>query len=304
MKRAARWLGAGAGLAGLIASLVVSSEAHGQAPDCIQGGDHVPITFGSPDAQGITREDRLAGPAEKHGYYFTVPPQGGSAFIYVGDQWYDLDLFLFSRGRCGAGSWEVLARAWSVRAERRTLQFVRPDEQIIELAAGEHLLIVGHKYAEDPQFAADFNPERGFTIRVALNPAVCNLDPPNVPAPNPFDPSLSMMKRPDDALYQLALIIEPQSPGLFSLMSFNAVVSPPYTDLFDFEWSLDGQPVPGVNIPTTQSPTQALPKGAAGEHSVRVVARGVREYPDPDQPHIPLNGGTLSVQCTFRVGAS
>ena len=79
-------------------------------------------------------------------------------------------------------------------------------------------------------------------------------------------------------------LLEPQNPGPFSLMSFTAAVSPPYTDLFDFDWQLDGQPVPAGSVTNIQSPTQALPKGAVGEHKVRVTARGARPYPDPAQP--------------------
>ena len=40
-----------------------------------------------------------------------------------------------------------------------------------------------------------------------------------------------------------------------------------------------------------------------GDHTVRVTARGARPYPDPAQPSLPLNGGTLSVECTFSVGS-
>ena len=113
-----------------------------------------------------------------------------------------------------------------------------------------------------------------------------------------------MMTRAPGALYQLGLSIEPQNPGPFSLMSFTAAVSPPYTDLFDFAWQLDGQPMPAGSVTNIMSPTQALPRGTVGEHTVRVTARGARPYPDPAQPSLPLNGGTLSVECTFSVGST
>jgi len=291
-------------LATTTAAVVQTTEVRGQQPPaCIPGTEHVEMDFGAPDSNGVTRQDRLGSAGEKHGYFFNVPKLS-SAFVYVVDQWYDLDLFLFRRGACAPGSWETLARAWSVNAERRTIQFVRPDEQIINLVPGEYLLIVGHKYAELPQFAADFDPNKGFTIRVATNPPVCGLAPPDVNAPNPFNPAVSMLTRPPDALYQLGLSIEPPNPGPFSLMSFTAAVSPPYTDLFDFAWTLDGQPVPSGSVTNIQSPTQALPKGTVGEHKVAVTARGARVYPDPEQPSIPLNGGTLTVECTFVVGST
>jgi hypothetical protein len=189
-----------------------------------------------------------------------------------------------------------------VRAERRTIQFVRPDEQIINLVPGDYTLIVGHKYAEDPQFARDFDPSKGFTVRVATQPPVCPgaLDPQDEQVPNPTNPAVMMTRRPDSALYQLALIVDPPAPGPFSLISFNAVVSPPYTDLYDFSWTIDGKPVPDNATPTVMSPASAL--GAPGsEHTVAVQARGARVYPDPDQPSIPPN---LAVQCTFKLGTS
>lgn len=291
--------------AALIAVLVLvrgSAEVYGQAVECVPGGNHVPIDLGTPDAQGVTREDRLGNAGEKHGFYFKVPNPSAS-FVYVGDQWYDLDLFLYARGRCGANGFETLFRTWSVRAERRSLQFVRPDEQIIDLPPGEYLLLVGHKFGEDPQFAADFRPERGFTIRVALNPPTCKgaLDPPNESVPNPVNPAVTMEKRPDAALYQLAMILDPPNPGPFSLITFNAVVSPPYTDLYDFEWQLDGRPVPDNLTPTLQTPSSALGRTVNNEHKVRVVAKGIRQYPDPDQPHIPP---PLAVECTFKLGTT
>jgi hypothetical protein len=110
-----------------------------------------------------------------------------------------------------------------------------------------------------------------------------------------------MMRRPDDALYQLALTIEPEAPGPFSLITFNAIVSPPYSDLFDFEWKIDGQTVPGAQTVTVQTAASNLPKLPGGEHTVRVIGRGAREYPDPDQPHIPP---TLSVECAFKVSSA
>jgi hypothetical protein len=275
-------------------------EAYGQALECLQGQSHIPIDLGTPNAQGAVYPDTLSSPAEKHGFYFSVPARS-AASLYVGDQWFDLDMYLYVRGRCPQGSWEKLVRTWSARSERMVLQFERPDEQIINLDPGDYLLLVGHKYAEDPEYARDFDPSRGFTIRVALNPPYCALSPADVPEPNPLDPSVTMLRRPDDALYQLGLNFQPDEKelGPFSLMTFNAFVSPPYSDLYDFQWELDGVALAGQNTPIIQTATSDLGKTADGRHTIRVTAIGAREYPDPFLSHIPP---TLSAACSFKVG--
>jgi len=297
-----RWLRSLLLFASVVPALAVTSApavVHGQAQECLQGLHHIPIEMGTPDAQGVTTLDTLSNAAEKHGYYFSVPTRS-AASVYVGDQLFDLDLYLYRRGRCPEGSWEKLVRTWSARSEQMVLQFVRPDEQIVNLDAGEYLLLVGHKYAEDPQYARDFDPSRGFTVRIALNPAYCGLSPADVLDPNPLDRSIMMLRRPDDALYQLGLNFQPdeQELGPFSLMTFNAFVSPPYTDLYDFKWELDGKLIPGSTTPILQTAAVDLVKSADGRHKVRATAIGAREYPHPTLSHIPP---TLSVECTFKV---
>ena len=110
-----------------------------------------------------------------------------------------------------------------------------------------------------------------------------------------------MLRRPDDALYQLGLNYQPDEEELspFSLMTFNAFVSPPYTDLYDFAWELDGKPCRGETTPILQTATADLVKTADGIHRVRVTAIGAREYPHPTLSHIPP---TLAVECTFKLG--
>ena len=294
-----RWLRQVGLVAGTCVALLAPMAVHGQTVECLRGDNHVQIDMGTPDEQGTTREDTLGSPGEKHGYYFIVPERSAAA-LYVGDQLYDLDLYLYQRGDCAAGSWQKLVRTWSARSDRMVLQFVRPDEQIVNLDPGEYLLLVGHKYAEDPQFARDFDPSRGFTIRIALNPPYCGLSPADVLNPNPLDPSVMMLRRPDDALYQLGLDYQPEGEelGPFSLMTFNAFVSPPYTDLYDFSWELDGKPVPGETLPVFQRATADLPASSNGQHTIRVNAMGAREYPHALLTHTPPN---LSVACTFTV---
>jgi hypothetical protein len=69
-------------------------------------------------------------------------------------------------------------------------------------------------------------------------------------------------------------------------------LTPPYTDLFDFEWLVDGQRY-GDNSPVVQ-----LPRPASGSHTVVVVARGARYYPDRTLPEFPP---TLSTTGRFDV---
>jgi hypothetical protein len=92
--------------------------------------------------------------------------------------------------------------------------------------------------------------------------------------------------------YSLTLSIEPSEPGPFSLMTFTATITPPYTDLFDFEWQVDGQPF-GENSAVVQ-----LGRPSGGAHSVVVVARGARPYPDRTMPETPP---TLSATGAFSV---
>ena len=297
-----RWLRHLLFVASVVPALVATSipaAVHGQGLECLQGLHHIPIDMGTPDAQGVSMQDTLSNAAEKHGFYFSVPVRS-AASVYVGDQLFDLDLYLYRRGRCPDGSWEKLVRTWSARSEQMVLQFVRPDEQIVNLDPGEYLLLVGHKYAEDPQFARDFDPSRGFTIRIALNPAYCSLSPADVLEPNPLDRAFMILRRPDNALYQLGLNFQPgeEELGPFSLMTFNAFVSPPYTDLYDFTWELDGKLVPGETTPILQTATTDLVKTTNGQHKIRATAVGAREYPHPTLSHIPP---TLAVECTFTL---
>ena len=82
--------------------------------------------------------------------------------------------------------------------------------------------------------------------------------------------------------------------GPFALMSFNAFMSPPFTDLFEFTWEIDGQVVPGENGPTILKPYADLPKTPLGLHTVKLTAKGVKEYEDPTEKKynvLPFDGG-------------
>ena len=130
-----RWIRHLVYFAGVLAALGGGwspAAVNGQALECLQGSNHIPIELGTPDEEGVTVPDHMSTAAEKHGYYFSVP-QRSAASLYVGDQLFDLDLYLYVRGRCPEGSWERLVRTWSARSERMVIQFVRPDEQIVNL---------------------------------------------------------------------------------------------------------------------------------------------------------------------------
>src|SRR5205823_3025606 len=125
----------------------------------------------------------------------------------------------------------------------------------------------------------DVDTSRGFTLRVALTPPLCGVS------------------RDAGGVYELGLAMQPRQPGPFSLMTFSAFVSPPFADLFDFAWEVDGQAIAGASIPIVQQAASALPGGTT-EHRVRVTAVGARPYPDPAQPSIPP---TLAAECRFSL---
>ena len=230
--------------------------------------------IGSPDAHGVTLRDGLTYPSQVRAYRFRIEPEMSTAYIYLGDLWYDLEVALWRDppNEVELGGAQLLAEATA--GERRVLQFVRPQLIVEQLPPGGYTLFVRAAHT------GSFDPRRGFTLRVALGPPSC------------------ATARDPAARYQLALSYQPLQPAAFSLLSFNAYLSPPYSDLFDFEWEIDGRPVPGNLRETLQVALADLPAGAHGEHHVRVMARGVRAYPDPDPAfrHVPP---TLSVECSF-----
>jgi hypothetical protein len=261
---------------------------------CASGGRAPAVVptyaLGTPGADGSNLQERLDPVTDQMAVTFRVT-QPRAAFVYVGDQWYDLDLALFSITRDqGLACWQTTgARARSERHQGRAIQLIRPDEQILELIEpGDYALMIGLAPG------AVYDPAHEFTVRVALTPPFCgSLSPANVP--NPSYPNLIM--RADDAWYQLGITIDPAEAdrGPFSLLTFSAFVSPPYLDLYEFDWAMDGVPLAGVIEPMIQEPASHLPR-PPHLHRVTVTARGVRDYPDPDQPHRPP---TLMAQCTF-----
>lgn len=284
----------------LVLSALTPASTGAQGLACIPDPDANRIEMGTPGANGVNRSIGLRTPDDTIGFHFSVP-QDSAVLLYVGDQWFDMDLYLYARGRCPTDSWEKLIRAWSTRSDRRVIQFMRPDEQIANLLKGDYLMVVVYKAPDDPAAADPFDAARPFTARMASVTPYCALDPSDVQVIPPLGPAIPLPKRPDDALYQLGMSIDPTTEaerGPFSLMTFTAFVSPPYSDLFDFAWLLDGKPMSDQVGAVLQVPTEGLTKIAGGQHQVAVKAIGARQYPDPALTHTPP---TLALQCNFKV---
>jgi len=279
----------------------LAGEAHGQdglQPICGAPAVVPPLAIGQPGADGWTSDkEALADSNEVRRYRFTVKDPG-TAYVYVGDQWYDLNLGLFSIAtNSDVGCWDVTTRGTSMESERRKVQFVRPDERAIAVEPGDYVL--NARAANG--VAAD--PSRPFTVRIAVGPRVCALVPANTP--DPKYPDLTNKPEDNPDIFQVGVSIQPGEATLsqFSLMSFNAFVSPPYTDLFDFTWEIDGKVVPNEAGPTTLKPYADLPKTPLGLHTVKLTAKGAREYKDPTESvynFTPFNGESRTVTCQFR----
>jgi hypothetical protein len=294
----------------LTLAAVVAVEPHaagkalGQAvPQEICGaqGTDAPIAIGQPGADGwVSDQEGLSSANEARRYRFSVKERG-TAYVYVGDQWYDLNLGLFSmKTGTEVGCWSVQVKGTSVESERRKLGFVRPDERAIEVEEGDYILTAR------PADTAVVDARRKFTVRVAVGPRVCALQPANVP-----DPAYAgLTNRPENPdLFQVGVSVQPDPADVtqFSLMSFTAYLSPPFTDLFDFAWELDGEVVPDATEATLLKPYADLPQTPLGLHTVKLTVTGAREYKDPTDAQfniLPFDGGTRTVVCQFRGPAS
>lgn len=294
-------LGLGLGLLALGLPLL-TAEVYAQESAVCLPSNEITGDLGTPSDEGVNFQSNLNQITDVRRWLFRVPA-GRTVYVYVGDQWYDLDLGVFSGQQEQAiACWRVRkGEAISERSQRRVLQLIRPDDRIIELAeGGEYALIVRAAFANDPTYAPDFDPNKPFTVRVATSPPLCSANPPNQEV-DPRYPALKRRVADEQNLYQVGLNFVPLNPGRFDLLTFNVVVSPPFTDLFDFQWEIDGQPVPDSNVVTIQQAVSGLPSTPSGQHTVKVIAKGARVYPDPDQPHTPLDGGSLATECRFVV---
>jgi hypothetical protein len=240
-----------------------------------------PCDLGTPDTQGITFADRLNQAGQTRSYRFTVGPFPSAAHIYVGDQWMNLDVALWRDSAhpnmppfiCSSES-GCLGESRS--SAQRTTQFLEPDVIVAnDLEPNTSYTVIvfpGEGFAADP-----YHPFDTFTVRVALTTPLCGAT------------------RQGGNTYQLALTAEPPNARTSSLLTLSALVTPPYTDLFDFDWEIDGRSLESSTMSAIRRTGAEL---GVGQHQIRVTARGVRPYPDPDQPEMPP---TLIATCQVSI---
>ncbi|MCC7105293.1 MAG: hypothetical protein IT307_09135 [Chloroflexi bacterium] len=230
--------------------------------------------IGAPDANGTTLKGGLQQPGDIDAYEFQVQ-RPSSVHIVLADLWIDTDISLYE-----TATGRFIGQARFVAESRRTGQdqgqFQAPEFIVERLEPGAYTIFV---FSGD-LLAYDL---RGYTARVALGaPTVAQPLPPAGQEPT---------WRKDN--YVLSLGMEPADATQFSLMTFTAFIDPPFTDLFDFAWEIDGKPLPDSNMPVIQMGRPSL-----GRHTVKLTAVGARDYPDPDHPHRPP---TLSAVGAFEV---
>ena len=239
--------------------------------------------LGTVRADGVTVFDSLGSFGQANAYTFRVADGPSTAQVYVGDLWYDVEVLLL-RGSAPPGSlaqWRAMpcdggagCLASAPPSARRSVQLIQPKGLFESVEPGAYTVVVR------PRDEAEFSAWRQFTLRVAVTPPVCAISSDG------------------ENRYQIALAMTPARPNRADLVTMTAYVLPPFGDLFSFEWSVDGRPLV-TSGPVAQSLAFELAAGRAGGHDVRVVARGARAYPDPDQPELPP---TLSVGCPMTVG--
>ena len=238
--------------------------------------------LGPVDATGTTVKSRLATnapPTDREAWEFTVSGGDQAVHLNVQDLWYDTGVQLWEKPtQRKIGEWLFKAKAEDFSA--RVLQFVKPQIIVKDLPASTYdVFVYVAPEAEnpppnnDPKVNPPFDATKGYTLRVALGPPVCDTANQNN--------------------FQLGVTIEPRQITQFSLMTFTAFIDPPYTDLYDFDWSIDGKQVVTGGRQVYQTAASGL---SAGTHQVSVNARGVRQYPDPDQPFTPPN---VTLSCSF-----
>ena len=216
--------------------------------------------LGQPGTLGTTIQGLFHQPTDLDVYRFEVPAPGGQVTISLTDLWYEGSLQLHDLTR---GALLVESDLWG----QTQGQLLAPELISRWLDPGSYAAFV--VAGQDDWAGAEAH---SYTLRVALGPRSAGQDSARG--------------------YQLALSIEPNDPGPFSLMTFTATLNPPFTDLFDFDWTIDGQPF-GDGAAVVQ-----LARPSSGSHSVQVTARGARPYPDLTLPEFPP---TLTASGSFQV---
>ena len=239
--------------------------------------------LGTVRADGVTRTDALGSFEQANAYTFRVADGSSTVQLYVGDLWYDVEVLLWRGSALPAdqAQWRLMpcdgaagCLASAPASARRRVQLLQPKGLFESVEPGTYAVVVR------PREEAEFSAWRPFTLRIAVTPPVCAISGDG------------------EGRYQIALAMTPAHPRRAEPVTMTAYVLPPFGDLFEFEWSVDGRRLAATG-PTAQSLASEREVGQATGHDVRVVARGARPYPDPDQPEIPP---TLSVACPLTMG--
>jgi hypothetical protein len=238
--------------------------------------------LGTVRADGVTKVDALGSFQQANAYTFRVADGPATAEIYVGDLWYDVEVMLWRAAMVPSDASQLRSIGCDTTAgclgsapasPSRQVQFVQPKGLFQAVESGTYAVVVR------PRDEASFSVSRTFTLWVAVAPTVCAVG---------ADPQ---------GRYQIALAMTPESPRRADLLTMTAYLLPPFGDLFEFEWSVDGRRLPASG-PTAQALAFDLAGGQSGSHDIQVVARGVALYPDPDQPELPP---TLTVSCPLML---
>lgn len=234
-------------------------------------------------ADGVTAVDSFGSFEQANAYTFRVDDGPGTAEIHIGDLWYDVEVMLWQASALPASpsQWRTMpcdetagCLASAPASARRQVQFIQPKGLFQAVEPGTYAVVVR------PRDEDGFSAWRQFTIWVAVAPPVCAIGSDS------------------KGHYQLALAMTPARPRRADLVTMTAYVLPPFGDLFEFEWTVNGRPLAATG-PTAQVLAFDLAQGRSGSQDVQVVARGVTPYPDPAQPEIPPS---LSVACPLTVG--
>lgn len=251
-----------------LAVLVGPAFAEGVPPPIVLG-DPCPepndtAARACPLGRGAVVQGLFQTPFDQDAYRLEVPPGGAQAHLTLTDIWHPADMRLFD-----AGGARLLAG--SDRSGIAQGQLEAPEIIIERLEPGSYLVVVRTLAPETYEQAE----AHSYTLRAIL-------------APPSAQPPVSANG------YSLSLAIEPADPSQFSMMTFTAYLDPPFSDLFDWVWEVDGQRLWEFDGPVAQ-----LPRPSPGSHAVRVTAVGARQYPDRTLPHFPP---TLSASGRFDVG--
>lgn len=255
------WLLAGlVGLGPVAARAATSSPCPEPHPDLLN-----PCPLGAPDSSGTTVSGTLRSGSDRAGWAFSILGEARTAHLALQDLWFGMDLQLWD-----TAARRLVATAGPPLPPARVLQFVKPQVLVKDLLPGAYAILVV------PSASAIYDPGHpGYTLRVALSPPTC---------------AASTKEN-----FLVSVSVEPRPVTPFSLATFTAFVDPAFSDLLDFDWSVDGQPV-ATGGPELSGAPSAL--GDPGRHQVSVTAREARAYPDPDQPWLPP---TITPRCDFLV---